>query len=38
VIYVVEGGKVVESGDWSSLSAKRDGHFRALLEAQSPTI
>jgi ATP-binding cassette, subfamily C, bacterial len=38
VIYVVEGGKVVESGDWSSLSAKRDGRFRALLEAQSLTI
>ncbi|MGA7872951.1 MAG: ABC transporter ATP-binding protein [Candidatus Binatus sp.] len=30
LIYVVEGGKVVESGDWSSLSALRDGRFRAL--------
>jgi ATP-binding cassette, subfamily C, bacterial len=38
LIYVVEGGKVVESGDWSSLSAIRDGHFRALWEAQSLTI
>ncbi len=38
LIYVVEGGKVVESGDWSSLSAIRDGRFRALLEAQSLTI
>ena len=38
LIYVVEGGKVVESGDWSSLSARRDGRFRALWEAQSLTI
>jgi hypothetical protein len=29
---------VVESGDWSSLSALRDGRFRALWEAQSLTI
>jgi len=27
LIYVVEGGKVVESGDWSSLSTIRDGRF-----------
>jgi len=38
LIYVVERGKVVESGDWSSLSTKRDGRFRALWEAQSLTI
>jgi len=38
LIYVVEGGKVVESGDWSTLSALRDGRFRALWEAQSLTI
>ncbi len=38
LIYVVEGGRVVESGDWSSLSARRDGRFRALWEAQSLTI
>ncbi|MFZ2060086.1 MAG: ABC transporter ATP-binding protein [Candidatus Binatus sp.] len=38
LIYVVEGGQVVESGDWSSLSAIRDGRFRALWEAQSLTI
>lgn len=38
LIYVVEGGRVVESGDWSSLSAIRDGRFRALWEAQSLTI
>jgi ABC-type multidrug transport system fused ATPase/permease subunit len=38
LIYVVEGGRVVESGDWSSLSNLRDGRFRALWEAQSLTI
>ena len=38
LIYVVEAGNVVESGDWSSLSALRDGRFRALWEAQSLTI
>jgi ATP-binding cassette subfamily C protein len=38
LIYVVEGGKVVESGNWSSLSALRDGRFRALWEAQSLTV
>jgi ATP-binding cassette subfamily C protein len=38
LIYVIEGGKVVESGDWSTLSALRDGRFRALWEAQSLTI
>ena len=38
LIYVIEGGKVVESGDWSSLSALRDGRFRALWEAQSLTV
>jgi len=38
LIYVVDGGKVVESGDWSSLSAIRDGRFRALWEAQSLTV
>jgi len=37
LIYVVEGGRVVESGDWSSLSALRGGRFRALWEAQSLT-
>jgi ATP-binding cassette subfamily C protein len=35
LIYVIEGGKVVESGNWSSLSALRGGRFRALWEAQS---
>ncbi len=37
LIYVIDGGRVVESGDWSSLSAIRDGRFRALWEAQSLT-
>jgi ATP-binding cassette, subfamily C, bacterial len=37
LIYVVEGGTVVESGNWSALSAKRGGRFRALWEAQSLT-
>ncbi len=37
LIFVVEGGTIVESGDWSELSAKRDGRFRALWEAQSLT-
>jgi ATP-binding cassette subfamily C protein len=37
LIYVVEEGRVVESGDWSSLSAMRNGRFHALCEAQSLT-
>jgi len=35
LIYVVEGGAIVESGDWESLSRKPDGRFRALRDAQS---
>jgi ATP-binding cassette subfamily C protein len=35
LIYVIEGGRVVESGNWSSLSALYGGRFRALWEAQS---
>jgi len=34
LIYVIENGRVVESGDWQTLSS-RDGPFRALCEAQS---
>jgi hypothetical protein len=30
LIYVVEGGRVVESGDWSSLSVLRGGRFLGL--------
>lgn len=37
LIYVIEAGRVVESGNWSSLSARRGGRFRALWEAQSLT-
>ena len=35
LIYVIERGRVIESGDWSSLSALHAGRFRALWEAQS---
>ena len=35
LIYVVEGGTVVESGNWSSLSGRHGGRFRAFCEAQS---
>jgi ATP-binding cassette subfamily C protein len=38
LIYVIERGKVVESGDWSSLSGLDGGRFRALWEAQSLTM
>jgi len=34
LIYVIEDGRVVESGDWETLNS-RDGRFRALCEAQS---
>ena len=34
LIYVIENGRVVESGDWETLNS-RDGRFRALCEAQS---
>jgi len=34
LIYVIENGRVVESGDWETLNL-RDGRFRALCEAQS---
>lgn len=37
LIYVIEGGTVVESGDWSSLSVRCGGRFRALWETQSLT-
>ena len=33
-ILVVEDGRLVEGGDWSTLSRKRAGRFRALCEAQ----
>jgi ATP-binding cassette, subfamily C, bacterial len=34
-IYVLENGRVVESGRWEELSVRRDGRFRALWEAQT---
>jgi ATP-binding cassette, subfamily C, bacterial len=34
LIYVIEDGKVVEFGDWDGLSARPDGRFRAMREAQ----
>ena len=34
LIYVIEDGRVVESGDWDALSARPTGRFRAMREAQ----
>jgi ATP-binding cassette, subfamily C, bacterial len=34
VIYVLEQGRLVESGPWDALLAKEDGRFRALCRAQ----
>jgi ATP-binding cassette, subfamily C, bacterial len=34
-IYVIENGRVVESGRWEELSVRRDGRFRLLWEAQT---
>jgi len=34
VIHVLEKGKLVESGSWSTLVGKRDGRFYALCKAQ----
>jgi ATP-binding cassette subfamily C protein len=33
-IHVVEGGRVIESGDWATLLAKPRGRFRALWRSQ----
>ncbi len=33
LIYVLEDGRVVESGGWDELNERRDGRFRALCEA-----
>jgi ATP-binding cassette subfamily C protein len=35
LIYVIEGGTAVESGDWVSLTERNNGRFRALREAQA---
>lgn len=34
-IYVLEKGRLVESGDWTALVSKTEGRFRALCRAQS---
>ena len=34
LIYVIEDGRVVESGDWTTLAAKLDGRFRSWCVAQ----
>jgi ATP-binding cassette subfamily C protein len=34
IIYVIEKGKVMESGNWDQLLARDDGHFQALYRAQ----
>jgi ATP-binding cassette subfamily C protein len=38
LIHVVENGRVVESGDLDSLTARQDSRLRALCEAQSVTL
>jgi ATP-binding cassette subfamily C protein len=35
VIYVLENGRLVESGDWQTLINMTEGRFRALYRAQS---
>jgi ATP-binding cassette subfamily C protein len=34
LIYVIEDGRVVESGDWTTLAARLDGRFRSWCVAQ----
>lgn len=34
LIYVIENGRVVESGDWTTLAARLDGRFRSWCVAQ----
>jgi ATP-binding cassette, subfamily C, bacterial len=38
VIYVIEEGRLIESGTWDSLVGKEDGRFRALCLAQGIEI
>lgn len=35
LIYVIEGGRMVEQGSWSSLVSRSNGRFRALCDAQT---
>ena len=37
LIYVIDGGRVVESGDWDTLIARRDSLFRSFWAAQNLT-
>ncbi|MHB8383823.1 MAG: ABC transporter ATP-binding protein [Candidatus Binataceae bacterium] len=37
LIYVIEGGRIVESGSWNDLRDRPDGRFRALCNAQTLT-
>ena len=34
LVYVLDGGRVVERGAWTELAARPDGAFRALVDAQ----
>jgi ATP-binding cassette, subfamily C, bacterial len=34
IIHVLEGGRLIESGDWDALIGKEDGRFSALARAQ----
>ena len=34
LVYVLEGGRLVEHGPWPELAARPDGKFRALVDAQ----
>jgi ABC-type multidrug transport system fused ATPase/permease subunit len=34
VIHVIDGGRLVESGTWDDLSARRSGRFHEMWQAQ----
>jgi len=34
LVYVLEGGRLVEHGPWAELAARPDGKFRSLVDAQ----
>ena len=38
LIYVIDGGTVVESGDWDSLISRLDSRFRSFWAAQNLTV
>jgi ATP-binding cassette subfamily C protein len=35
IIYLLEKGRLIQSGDWDGLTASKDGRFRELCLAQS---